>query len=276
MNIRTFRVLFFILFFLILFETAAEVRAYFRGYNTILFGRNIPESNLDNPKPNSQIYGPTDSFPFRSSIISKEKTSETIRIWIASSSYSEDIYLPADKIYPNLLEKLLNNSSNKFEILNAARAGENIFRNSQKIQAIGPQWKPDYALLYQMSLEMILISRILYGDRQSPLSINENDEIPASQKMSWAQRLVEESTIYAHLKEYLTSVLKRSRILHDSMGDEGDREFQRILNYFIEVCRKQDIQPILCTFATSHIRSDISSLPLAIRNWMFLYNDISQ
>ena len=94
MNIRTFRVLFFILFFLILFETAAEVRAYFRGYNTILFGRNIPESNLDNPKPNSQIYGPTDSFPFRSSIISKEKTSETIRIWIASSSYSEDIYLP--------------------------------------------------------------------------------------------------------------------------------------------------------------------------------------
>ena len=73
MKLRILRILIYVLFLLIILETGAEVRAYFRGYDTILFGRDIPNTNPISNETDEKKYGPSESFPFRSSIVPMEK-----------------------------------------------------------------------------------------------------------------------------------------------------------------------------------------------------------
>ena len=273
MDLRILRILLYILILLIFLETVVEIRAYFRGYDTILFGKNVALKNQNKNKTADLKFGPNELFPFRSPISTVQKSSGVIRIWIASSSFTEDIYLPVEKIYPTILGELLNRNEHKFDILNAAHAGENIYRNCLNLQELGPVWKPDYVLLYQMTLEISLISRIVFGNEIAPLALNESTNNKTSRQISWAQRTLEETTIYKHLKEYVTSILKRSKILQHTMGEEGEREFENLIRYFLGVCKRLNVKPILCTFATSHLKSDLPNLPLKIRNWWFVYND---
>ena len=145
--------------FLVIGELGLEVRANHRGWDTMIIGLPASEQSVPQQKQGDSEYGPTASFPFRSRVIPLERKLENHRYWVASSSHAEDIYLPPSMIFPNILERLLREERDNAVVLNASRAGIDIPENSNDLKRWGVQWKPDYVILYQMSLTISSIAK---------------------------------------------------------------------------------------------------------------------
>ena len=73
--------------------------------------------------------------------------------------------------------------------------------------------------------------------------------------------LIEQTTAFKHLKSIATSRLVKGRVLRDTLGPEGEREFERVLHEFLAEARGLGARPVLCTFATSHVRASLAKLP---------------
>src|SRR5687767_7527070 len=68
---------------LLVLEVAVEVRAYRRGWDTLLFGHGGPPASDD-----ARGLGPTDGFRFRSRVVPALRTPGSRRVWVASASYA--------------------------------------------------------------------------------------------------------------------------------------------------------------------------------------------
>ena len=276
MNFRIYKVIFIIFLQLILLEGLLEYRAYRRGWSSLLFGDTLQEEKVDNKKGEIK-YGPNPQFLFRSEIITPERKRGVFRIWIASSSMGVHGSLPPDKIFPNLIEQNLEKLGIPAEIINASKGGKPIKGSAKDLDQLGPIWQPDIAILYNMSNDVNQIARRMLSANSSEVNESHLPTESLSILPSFIKKTFENTTIYAHLKEHITSKVAQCGILADNIGQKVEIEFRMRVKAFVKTCRVQNIQPVLCTFATSHNRK-LLPWPPELLNWLFrwcmyLYQD---
>jgi hypothetical protein len=263
---------FWIACFLVIGELGLEVRANHRGWDTMIFGLLASEQSVPQQKQGDSEYGPTASFPFRSRVIPLERKLGNHRYWVASSSHAEDIYLPPSMTFPNVLERFLKNESVNAVVLNASRAGNDIPGNVDDLRQWGSQWRPDYVILYQLSLTISSIAkRTLSGTkRQGSPAMNQTKK--AGGPVTWVNQFVEKTSIYANVKGQVSSRIGASRVLADDLGLQGDQEFISMLQDFIDTTRSVGSVPVLTTFATSHTRKQLAVFPNDLALGLFKYS----
>jgi len=268
------QLLFWIPFYLVGLELALEYRAHLRGWETPFFGAAVSPSISNSSGDTGRRFGPTEEFPFRSAIVSSQRAAGSSRYWIASASYAEDTFLAPDKIFPNRLDALLERNNHAVEILNASRAGTGIQANSQMLAQLAPIWRPDYAILYQMSLDINSLSDefIAAGGGYAKRNAEEPAHDSNANEPNWTVRLIESTTAYAILKGYFTAWLASTRVLSDELPAAAQLEFERRVREFIGIARENGVTPVLCTFATSHRRSDLGAFPSNVVTFLFKYN----
>ncbi|MFO0733698.1 MAG: SGNH/GDSL hydrolase family protein [Nitrospiraceae bacterium] len=80
------------------------------------------------------------------------------------------------------------------------------------------------------------------------------------------------SSIYALPKGNLSNRLAGQRLLADSLGEQGDAAFEQQVAAFVKAARQIGAEPVLCTFATSHTRSQFPNIPSTVGSFLFRYN----
>jgi len=264
MNFTLLRILVWIGVYLLVIETGLEVRAYYRGFDTLLFGNfRRAEFGTTTTEKASDLNPVTLSSDGR------------LRLWIASSSHAEDSYLSRERIFPTVLEKLLRDAGIQATVINASHAGMDIEDNIADLTLRGPVLKPHYVMLYQMSTTIGSLSKELLSGKSrnaGTQSASKRDTLRKDTLMPWAGWLIEQSATYAQLKGQVTSRLATQRVLSDSLGSRGDTEFERRIRSLIAAARMVGSVPILCTFATSHLRRDLPHFPDSVVTFLFKYN----
>lgn len=272
MTLSHLKIFIWIAGFIVLVELGLEVRAYQRGWDTMVFGSQAAGQSVHAKETGMIEFGPTPTFPFRSRIIPMERKSGNHRYWVASSSHAEDIYLPPTMIFPSILERLLREGGVHAAVLNASRAGNDIPGNVDDLRRWGPQWKPDYVILYQMSLTIGSLAKHVFSKKRPQVAPSFEGWGPVEKPFSWANRLVEQTTIYANLKGQLTSRIGTARVLANDLGLQGEQEFAAMLRDFIGAARAIGSVPVLTTFATSHTRKQLAHFPQDIALGLFKYS----
>lgn len=294
MSFRTFRVFAWIAVWLLLAEVALELRAYSRGWPTVLFGDATPPA-----ESSASEYGPTDRFPFRSRIYPERAEDGTTRIWLGSSSYAEDVRQPPDRLFISLAETTLHAKEYDIEVFNSSRGGLTVIDNLRDLTGSHDRWGFDMAVLYQMTndmdaltsfvfagqpdqvpvdlgLQSFLVEEALRADEPSMVTVEiaEQDSRPSINErvMSSVQRAFESTSAYAQAKNQITSRLVPSRVLASRLGDDGNALFFARIHAFIDACLERDIQPVLCTFPTSHTAETAHSMPSDSVGNLFRYN----
>lgn len=272
MNFTLLRILVWIGFYLLVIETGLEVRAYYRGFDTFLFGNfRRAESGTARTEKVSDLL----AVPLGSDAQVAESPVRSLRLWIASSSHAEDSYLSRETIFPTVLERRLRDDGIQAMVINASHAGMDIEDNIADLKFRGPVFNPRYVILYQMSITIGSLSKqLLSGTNRSVggQGIVKKDASRKDKMMRWAGWLVEQSAIYAQLKGHVTSRLATQRVLSDSLGSRGDMEFEKRIRGFVLTTKRIGAVPILCTFATSHVRRDLSKFPASVVTFVFKYN----
>lgn len=252
MQLRHLRVIFWIGFFLLAVELALEVRAANRGWEALLLGKQIGwQASGD------EGYGPRDGFPFRSAVLEPERSAGVQRVWVCSSSYGADLQLEPELIFPNLLGTNLTERGRPTQTLNSSVDGYTIPRNIVDLREFGPTWRPDVVVLYQLSNDIDQIAR--FGALAASGSVGQGEAADSGPNQLHA--LVEQTTLYKHLKSTVTSRLTRGRVLRDSFTEADAQALELRVREFVRAVRELGARPVLCTFATSHVRSNIDQLP---------------
>lgn len=268
MDLRPFRVLLWTAVVLLAVELGLETRAVSRGWEGFLLGKHAGWNTDVDPR-----YGPDAGFPFRSLRIQPERDPARQRLWMASSSYGEDIQLLPDEIFPNLLAQELANGGLAADMLNASRAGLHVRSSTSQLAEAGPEWRPDVALLYQMSNDIDHISEL---DARAAAGAEPGTpgaaETPTVAGPSLIERWAERMTSYRHLKTQVTSRLTRARPLRDDLGADGEALYLAWVSEFVALARSLGAEPVLCTFATSHGPGDIGELPPAYEQQILSIN----
>ncbi len=270
MNLSLLRIVLWIGLYLLVAEVGLEVRAHYRGFDTLLLGK---FQRADSDQGRMAEGSKEDIVETNSDAKQRKSTSGGVRYWIASSSHAEDSYLSRDVTFPSVLERLLRKAGIPAEVINASHAGMEIDDNVKDIELHGSRVKPDYVILYQMSSTITSLSKQLLSATNARVLRGDK---PASQKTSkpldWTVWLVEQTAIYAQLKGNLTSRLTAKRVLSDSLGSAGDARFEAKIRAFIAATRGIGATPVLCTFATSHLRRDLPNFPESVVTLVFQYN----
>ncbi len=252
---RALRPIFWIGLFLASLEIGLEYRAYLKGWDTPLFGAVRSEHGRSKVLEGSMpAFGPTADFPFRGPVVKGPVPAHTLRIWVASASHGEDIYLPPDVIFPTLIGKKLQLQGLSAQVLNASRAGKAIEGDLALLRREFDQWRPNMVVLYQLSLDIGILSRRYLGPARSKASGRKTDvESPTSvgsgSEPSWGARLFKESTAYSLLNANVTTRLSAAQLLSDDIGSEAREAFRRTLLDFVDGVRALGAEPVLCTFA---------------------------
>ena len=269
MTFSLLRVLAIGLIYLLLIEGALEIRAHFRGFDTIAFGTfqrqdssiTTTPSSLQNPQatPASDTPG---------------KKNGEIRYWIASSSHAEDVYLSRDLVFPTQLETLLKSTGQAVTVINASHAGMDIEANRTELVAKGNIAKPDVVILYQMSTQITKLSKqLLSGKHPGPPKRPGSNSPPAAPQPSRIAQWYEATSLYALLKGNVSNRLTGQRVLANTLGHPADEAFERDVRAFVDTARQVGAQPILCTFATSHTQKNLpNDVPPEVPDLLFRYN----
>ena len=127
-------------------------------------------------------------------------------------------------------------------------------------------------ILYQLSLTISSIAkRTLSGTRrQGSPAMNQTKR--AGGPVTWVNRFVEKTSIYANMKGQVSSRIGASRVLANDLGLQGEQEFAVMLQDFIETTRAIGSVPVLTTFATSHPRKQLAVFPNDIALGLFKYS----
>lgn len=243
------------------------------GYTTPIFGIMIEKkqekdtvddliSTIDDEIVN---YGPTTEFPFRSILLDAKKN-EVKRIWLASASHAEAGRLPAEIIFPNLICGFMN-TKNACEVINASKAGMGISENISQLIEYAGHYKPDYAILYQMSMDISRQQTILTKAETSSSSLPSNSLFDYSEIKTIYQSL----SLYGHLTDYIGGNVKLEGQLKNSIPLSDD-DFEIQIRSFIYACRYNKVKPILTTFAASHDLNNIHKMHHSIRTSFVKYN----
>lgn len=256
-------------------ETALEFRHYRLGYATPFFGQ-LPSADsaetaaAENPDTNENMstqFGPTDEFPFRSEIIQAQRGNE-VRVWIASASHAQGGRHPADAIFPNLI-CLPENLATPCEVINGSKGGMTVKENIEQIEEFSHLYKPDYAILYQMSM--------IISQQQKQLT-QKNTEGPKAKpkktlvNISPLKTYLQTFSLYVHLSDFIGGNIKLQGALKSNMPDTMVQDFERQIYAFIATCREHNIKPMLATFAASHDVSNIGLMPASERTNFVKYN----
>jgi hypothetical protein len=272
MNLSLLRIVLWIGLYLAAIEIGLEIRAHYRGFDTLLFGN---FQRVDQSMALTPVDSTKSSVALRADKNESKSGGVEVRYWIASSSHAEDSYLSRDVIFPSVLEHLLRSTGVHATIINASHAGMEIDDNTSDLKSRGPQFKPDYAILYQMSSTITSLSKELLSRNSTRVPRTDKDASilkTVRKAVNWTVWLVEQTAIYAQLKGNFTSRLTAKRVLADSLGPLGDAEFERKVRGFIATARSIGATPILCTFATSHVRGDLPNFPDSVVTLVFKYN----
>jgi hypothetical protein len=267
------KLFFWIAGFIFLAELGLEIRANQRGWDTMVFGFPAADQSVPRQGDDNIEFGPTPTFPFRSRVTSMEKEAGDRRYWLASASHAEDIYLPSSMIFPNILERLLKDGKVNAVVLNASRGGSDILGNVGDLKRWGGQWKPDYVILYQMSLPIGSIAKRIMGNRAQVLPSLNHNGIKGG-PIAWINQLVEKTTIYANVKGQIAARIGANRVLANGLGIQGEQEFSAMLQDFIGAARAIGSVPVLTTFATSHTRKNLGEIPQDIAISLFKYSSL--
>ncbi len=251
---------------LLALEFGLEIRAYQRGYETLLFGQRKPVAT-DSTRNDGARWGPTDDFPFRSEIVDPPKPSNTVRIWIASASQAEDKRLPPDVVFPDVLQRHLNDRGIRAQVLNAGRAGRTIAKNQEDLERGAATWRPDVVVLYQME------SGTLGGpgpgtaasDLEGPVLAQANLPRSAQPSRSWLTRTVEELTLYTMLKTNATSRLVEEKQLPESLDEVVVDDFAAAVERFVATAERVGARPVVSTIAISHKAGNLEQMPTQFR-----------
>jgi len=265
-----FKIIIYIAIILTVLEVALEYRAYKKGWDTSLFGFKQREISTST----QSIFGPTESFPFRSPIVPPEKNNKIYRIWLSSSSYGEDVYIPADKIFAYLLGKgISKQTSHEVQVLNASKAGFTIKNNIKDLKENGEKWKPDVVVLYQMSNDITEFSKRFLGGLNTTTDSNEiqNKLIDVQYKKS-VTKIFENTTLYSNVKSIITPKITKARLLSETNGKDAEKEFRVRVNEFIEVAKKLGARVVLCTFSISYDEQYFENPPSNIVNNLLRFN----
>lgn len=251
---------------LLAIEVGLEVRAYGRGYETMLFGQ---RDAVPTKQGRSKIdqWGPTEEFPFRSVVVEPVKQPELLRIWIASASQAEDQRLPPDVVFPAVLERDLQERGIRAQVLNAGHAGRAIASSQEDLKRLAGIWQPDIVVLYHM-------------EAGTPVAEESGGTVPALEDQEIAQanvprtgqvnrsaldRFVEQLTLYTLLRTNFTSRLVAEKQLPDRVSEEVIDEFATSVDSFVRQVEAIGARPVLCTIAISHEVQDLSEMPTEFR-----------
>jgi hypothetical protein len=272
MTFSLLRIVLWIGLYIVVTEIGLEIRAHYRGFDTLLLG------NFQQTEPGTAAAAgrlQSDTTDTGSDLKQTDATSGSVRYWIASSSHAEDSYLSREVIFPSVLERLLRAGGIQATVINASHAGMEIDDNTSDVESRAPQVKPDYVILYQMSSTITSLSKQLLSgasERMPRPNMDKGDSVTTWKPLNWTVWLVEQTAIYAQLKGHLTSRLATKRVLADSLGSAGDARFEEKIRAFIAATRGAGAIPILCTFATSHVRRDLPNFPDSAVTLIFKYN----
>jgi lysophospholipase L1-like esterase len=264
----------------VLAESLLEYRHFKLGYKTVIYGQQSKvgqksklvstKSSITSPLTDTSkaedvdTYGPTENFPFRSKLISTQKNG-AIRLWVASASHAEGGSLPAKDLFPNLICQYVHATSH-LEVINGSKAGMTIARNVSMLKEYILSYKPDYAILYQMSMTISEQQR-----RLTQCAGTASNVINA-----YLTRLVkffQSLSIYIHLSDYIGGNIKLAGQLKDGLPSDMDEDFHKQIMLFIETCRQNNVTPILTTFAGSHDRGNIHQMHFSIRTNFVKYDN---
>ncbi|MBI4000231.1 MAG: hypothetical protein HY348_00405 [Nitrospira defluvii] len=268
MNLRLLRILLWAALYLVILEVALEVRAYHRGFDTILFDSFQRQEAVGKSVARAQETALSTSF-----LGEGEKQPGEVRYWIASSSHAEDSYLSRDVIFPSRLESMLRQSGIQATVVNASHAGMDIPANRKDLESRGPRVKPDVVILYQMSIQIGEISKRLLSTRRFESKTARTGNAPSPKpQANRIVRLFESTSIYALLKGNVSNRLAGQRVLADTLGVRGESEFEAMVRDLVESARQIGAEPVLCTFATSHVRKHLPHIPDEVPGLLFRYN----
>ena len=272
MNLACLKLFFWIACFLVLGEVGLEFRAKLRGWESILFGLTTSVPGVSQGGLGDAEFGPTPSFPFRSRVIPMNRQPGDHRYWLASSSHAEDYYLPPSMTFPNILQRLLNEKGGNTAVLNASRAGIDIPENVNDLKRWGGQWRPDYVILYQLSASITSITKRTPARPRSQGTPVLKPVAKVAGPITWMNRMIEMTTIYANAKGQISARIGANRVLANDLGLQGEQEYSAMLQDFIVTTRAIKSVPILMTFATSHTRKHLAVFPKDIELGLFKYS----
>ena len=236
-----YRIVWCVALFLLLGEAVLEVRAHLRGWDTVLFG--LVSSAGGRARTADSTFGPSEAFPFRSQRVERAVAS----VWIASASYADDRGLPPEATFPHLLQVELSGPDRQVQVLNAARAGNAILANADRLDAIGSEWNPDVVVLYSMSLDIDVLSRrLVAGELPAVEDVNHGILGPFA---AGIRRVGEETTAYSLLKSNLTPLVAEQKILAPDLPPQAADDFAAFLHEFVTAVRALGAVPVLTTFA---------------------------
>ena len=245
-----------VLFFL---ELALEFRHYRMGYTTPFFGSKAgSESNINSSEIKIPEYGPTNYFPFRSKILKEKKETEN-RIWIASASHAVGGRIHVEKIFPNMICSYIDLSI-PCEVVNGSRVGMNIEQNIELLKQYYERLKPNYVVLYQMS--MFIGNESQRITRSKNAGINNSNPIINFEP---AYILFQSFSLYTHLTDFIGHNLELEGQLKDNLPESSTDEFRRQVKLFIESSRNLGSEPVLMTFAASHDSENLNLMPMTLR-----------
>lgn len=259
MSFRLLAPLLWIVALLAALEVALELRAMRQGWPTLLFPSTAGASEA------REDVGPSKDFPFRSRRVEPAAGPGVARVWFASSSYGEDTQQAVDDVFPNRAVALLRERGVACEALNASVAGHTVLGNVDDLARNAASWRPQVVVLYQMSNDIDKLATAL-GSRgwSAPQEGEHGAALETATQVSaphWADKFVESTTIYKHLKSSLTSHVARGRVLERSLGEPGDELFELRVRAFLERCRALDATPVLCTFPTAYTLANAEQTP---------------
>lgn len=271
---RGLRVLAWALVFLVGVEVLLEARAWLRGYDSLLFARRAPESGAaSGTEAASARFGPTAESPFRSRIVEPARPAGAIRVWIASSSLSEAINLPPDRIFAEFLAQDLDERGPAGQVLNAGRAGMTLAASAARLRDEGPRWAPDFVIVYDMlndinRLSNSYLAALSQGEPLPDAAAGDGTE-PGG---SLVVRKLQETTTFAQLREQVTGRVGAQRLLFDGLPEAALAAFMRDLDDVCRAARELGAVPVVCTFATQLAPERIQDTPEDIWLPMFRYN----
>jgi len=153
--------------FVLALELGLEVRHQMKGYETLLLDPLLrtTRSSITHASVGSASIMVDGRHVFRSRPVPVERVPGTTRIWIASASHAEHNSLPLSDIFPSRICHALYLRGNRCEILNASKAGLSIDDNLRWLHELGGKYRPDYAVLYQQSSEIIRAQRDFLAEK---------------------------------------------------------------------------------------------------------------
>lgn len=250
--------------YLVSLELGLEYRAIHKGFSAHFLNNYIKDTKGIERKQ---------EYPYHSPEIKLEKSRGDVRFWMASGSYA--LGKTIEDSFPNVFCNELINDGTKCQMINAARPGYTIKQNIKQLEEDAIKWKPDYVILYSMSLDIEMLSYQFLGGKSVNIEI-QNTDVEEKIDISisdFIEREIEYTTLYSHLRRFVGGSILLASLLYDDMGDDAANLFKKTLEDFIRACEMIEAEPILTTFAVRFNHNNISQISYDGKLWLMRYGE---